>query len=84
MLTVTIKECSGEYREWTTRHKTESEAKAIVLAVRKQFGSRAGFYESSGLRTTNAKYGQIGHPVANVVGLSVMDTGRVSIRIEGK
>lgn len=81
MKTVTIRYCYGDYQELVSTHRTDSEEVAIERAIAKNFGERAGFYRDNGISTETTQYGQIGH-YSKSAGCSVMDTGRVSIRVE--
>lgn len=79
MLTVTIKECSGNFQVFTSRHKTLDKWEAIERAVRKHWGTSAALHIDNGLSTENFTYGQIGRPCGqNVIN---MLTGRVVIEI---
>ena len=77
MTTVTITECGGNHRTWTSRHRTTDERTARRRAIRKVWGQRAGFWQDSGLPYG---YGQIIEPGGQ--NSSRCLTGRVWISIE--
>lgn len=77
-MVVTIVECKSQGREWISNHKTNDKHEAIRRAIKKHFGTRAGFFRDNGINS--GIYGQIGHSVGN--NCSTMDTGRVRIDIK--
>jgi hypothetical protein len=84
MIKITIRECKESGRVWESRHGTDDADEAVLLAVKKHFGPRSGFYTDRGLTVDPSRtlYGQIGHQLRGSNGTSTMDTDRVRVDIE--
>lgn len=68
MITIYIKEAGGEYRSFTSSHRTQDHDEAISRAIAKAFGKSKflfvdhGLTYSSGSDPNLIKYGQIATP----------------------
>jgi hypothetical protein len=84
MYIITITECFGERRVFTSRHRVideiDGELRAIDRAVAKHYGRKKYFVIDRGLSAGGTrKYGVIGHSYG---GSTSVDTGRVAIDVD--
>lgn len=77
MISVRIRECKTNGREWTHNARTDDHDIAIGRTIKKHWGTRAFFWQDSGLQKG---YGQITKTTTNGINRSV--TGRIRITTE--